>query len=253
MKFNSLSKALNSIRTVRKTESQKLGAADSISDSIVHDASILKSITKLSADFRVPEIFRDWALSRAEQGQEEEEEQEEGEREGENIGQIVSDSTPHHRQRSRAGMENSWHTLSIGASKTGLPFHSQGNSYVAVVHGNKRWFVYPPGARAPVEVAQETHPLRSVWGWFTSAYSLYAENDALLSIPKAPFPKKILSDDGSVSFAKSVPQSKKHKGYKPMECMQSNGDIVFIPQGWLQSHLNIGETVSIGHQQVSAC
>ena len=170
----------------------------------------------------MPEVFREWALSTA------------------------PDAPPGARPDARAQQEESWHVLSIGASKTGLPFHSQGSSYVGLVHGLKRWFVYPPGASAPAEVQRETHPLRSVWGWFTAAYRLYGELDTLQDVPKAPFPK--VAQGGK--RAKSVPQSQKHKGYRPLECLQHPGEIMYIPAGWLQSHVNVGETVAVGHERI---
>eukprot|EP00605_Chrysophyceae_sp_TOSAG23-4_P001059 GSChrysophyteH1.ASY1.ANO1.1164.1 assembled CDS len=186
MKFHSLSKSLQSIRTRRKTESAK-GAADSFSDSVIHDTTILKSITKLGSEFKVPEIFRHWALN------------------------------------------SSWHILSIGASKTGLPFHSSGHSYMSLVHGIKRWFIYPPGMGPP---ADETHPLRSMWGWFTSAYTLFSDDYS--KVPIENFHKHLDKKDN----------------YRPLECLQKPGEIVFVPAGWSHSHLNIGETVAIGHEQV---
>ena len=39
--------------------------------------------------------------------------------------------------------------LSLGASRTGLPFHIHGETWLALIHGRKRWFVYPPGAYPP--------------------------------------------------------------------------------------------------------
>ena len=43
-----------------------------------------------------------------------------------------------------------WHMLSLGASRTGLPFHIHGETWLALIHGRKRWFVYPPGASPPI-------------------------------------------------------------------------------------------------------
>ena len=228
LKFFSLAKALTDLRSVRKQESEK-GETDSVSDSVIHDTSILRSIPKLGADFRVPDIFREWAIPSDAAGLA-----------AAAGGGGGKSSDPHGEQ------EESWHALSIGASKTGLPFHSHGSSYLSLVHGLKRWFVYPPGASPPAEVQRETHPLRSVWGWFTAAYRLYAEEDSLQSVKKAPFPK--VSADGS--YTKSVPQSQRHRGYKPLECLQHPGEIVYIPAGWLQSHVNVGETVGVGHERI---
>lgn len=215
MKFHSLSKSLQSIRTRRKTESAK-GAADSFSDSVIHDTTILKSITKLGSEFKVPEIFRHWALSRAEAA----------------AAPPGTTPDPAHGQNAAELLDSSWHILSIGASKTGLPFHSSGHSYMSLVHGMKRWFIYPPGMGPPADVLKETHPLRSMWGWFTSAYTLFSDDHS-----KAPIK----------NFQKNLD---KKDNYRPIECLQKPGEIVFVPAGWSHSHLNIGETVAIGHEQV---
>jgi hypothetical protein len=48
MKFHSLAKALASLRSTRKSEGEK-GETDSVSDSVIHDTSILRSMSKLGA------------------------------------------------------------------------------------------------------------------------------------------------------------------------------------------------------------
>ena len=43
--------------------------------------------------------------------------------------------------------------LSLGRSRTGLPYHSHGQSALALLHGRKLWLLHPPGpAPAPVRL-----------------------------------------------------------------------------------------------------
>jgi len=38
------------------------------------------------------------------------------------------------------------------------------------------------------------------------------------------------------------------KGFKPMECIQQPGDILYLPAGWSHLTMNIGEAIGIGGQ-----
>ena len=98
-------------------------------DSFTFDVSVLKSIPELAADFKIPGIFSSWDSK-------------------ETVQQGIT-----------------WHMLSLGATRTGLPFHIHGETWLALIHGRKRWFVYPPGASAPLSVEQQFNPLRTVYDW----------------------------------------------------------------------------------------
>jgi hypothetical protein len=43
--------------------------------------------------------------------------------------------------------DGSWHMLSLGQSRAGLPIHVHGETWLGLVYGAKRWFLYPPGKR----------------------------------------------------------------------------------------------------------
>jgi hypothetical protein len=43
--------------------------------------------------------------------------------------------------------DGSWHMLSLGQSRAGLPIHVHGETWLGLVYGAKRWFLYPPGRR----------------------------------------------------------------------------------------------------------
>jgi hypothetical protein len=94
----------------------------------------------------------------------------------------------------------------------------------------KRWFIYPPGASAPLEVEQKLNPLRTVDDWFRDIYPKLTdlEKPSLAEIP--------------------VPQPDGSKGYRPLECVQEPGDIMYLPAFWNHLTVNIGEAIGIGGQ-----
>ena len=110
-------------------------SSDSSTDFFAFDVSILKSIPDLGKDFSIPIMFQDW-------------DNQENERQG-----------------------YSWHMLSLGASKTGLPFHMHGETWLSLIYGKKRWFIYPPGYSPPLATSS-FNPLRTVFNWVTEVRKL---------------------------------------------------------------------------------
>ena len=88
----------------------------------------------------------------------------------------------------------------------------------------KRWFVYPPGASPPAAVERTYNPLNPVYDWFSATYP------QLKSLNQPPV-------NGDIP----VPQDAGHKGYRPLECVQMPGDIMYIPALWDHSTINIGK------------
>jgi len=194
LKFHSLQKSLATMR------------APGVEDFMVYDSTVLSG-ADMRTDFEVPYPFEDWHSESKGKGSSPSELQEEFE-------------------------QPAWHILSIGASKSGLPFHSHGRSYLGLVHGLKRWFVFPPGHSAPSSVTRVSNPLQSVFEWFTNVYPLFGA-------AKVPSVR-----------ARIAQPPEGGPGYRPLECVQRPGDVVYIPQGWVHQTLNIGETVGVGAQQV---
>ena len=108
-----------------------------------------------------------------------------------------------------------WNVLSLGDGEAGLPFHSHGDAWLALVFGSKHWFLYPPGTRADSRQpprGQPPHGMGGVWHWATEVF------------PTLPLAER------------------------PIECTQLAGEVMFVPQGWAHATLNIGETVGVGGQ-----
>ena len=160
--------------------------SDVMPDAFTFDVTVLDTIPELAKDYRVPLMFKSW--DNAEQ------------------------------QQSKV----TWHMLSLGSSRTGLPFHSHGKTWLALLHGSKRWLVYPPGFNAPAEAQARFNPLKPVHAWLEDVYP------SLRDLPVA----------GSSSAAAS----------RPIECIQRPGDIVYLPDGWAHMTVNVGEAIGVGGQ-----
>ena len=104
----------------------------------------MKSIPELRQDYVIPKLFNAWDNSARE-----------------NQGEV-------------------WHMLSLGASRSGLPFHVHGETWLGLVFGQKRWFLYPPGYGPPEETYASFVPIRRVNDWLTEVYP------KLLSLPFPP-------------------------------------------------------------------
>ncbi len=88
-----------------------------------------------------------------------------------------------------------WNVFSLGEDEAGLPFHSHGAAWLAVIHGAKHWLLYPPGGFDARDRAATT-PLSGVSDWFRHVR-----------------PNLVA---------------------KPIECTQRPGEVLFVPAAWLQ-------------------
>eukprot|EP01039_Chlorochromonas_danica_P001562 gene1562-1707_t len=169
----------------------------------IFDTTILSSIPELASHFDIPPLFQDWDSLEKEQQHE------------------------------------MWHFLSLGPSRVGLQFHNHGKTWIAVVHGRKYWYLYPPGYGPPREVDRMFSALDSAHDWLTNYYAKVlawtnekpplANSEVLPSLEEA--------------------EEAAYKGFRPLECMQHPGDVLFLPSMWSHMTMNIGETIAIGGQQ----
>jgi hypothetical protein len=99
--------------------------------------------------------------------------------------------------------------LSWGGDEAGLQFHEHGASWLALVYGMKRWFVYKPGGAG---AKQRGHPLHDAKTWLQETYP-HLGTDA-----------------------------------KPLECVQHATEIMYLPAAWAHLTYNYGETIGVGAQ-----
>ena len=167
------------------------GRGDDVDDRFVFDSSVLNSMPDLIDDIVEPEIPT-WM----------------GMREGE-----------------------MWHIFSLGASRTGLPFHSHGPTWLGLVHGLKRWYIYPPGTGPPDGHHNDTGIISSVNEWTADVLP------TLRGLPQAP-----TDLPGELDAHRS-------RGYRPIEYTQYPGQILYLPAGWSHLSINIGESIAFGAQR----
>lgn len=182
------------------------------------DTTILTAIPELNQHFQVPPIFADWDTPEKEENKE--------------LWHMISIGP------SRSG---TFHRIpsfisnltSFGLFVVGLPFHNHGKTWLAVIKGSKYWFLYPPGYGPPREADLVFNALNSSFDWYSKVHSLalaFAEDIA-------PLEPNIESGRSS------------SKGYRPLECLQQAGDVMFLPSMWSHMTLNVGQTIAIGGQQ----
>ncbi|CAH3170165.1 unnamed protein product, partial [Porites lobata] len=100
----------------------------------------------------------------------------------------------------------------LGGSGSGVSFHKHADAWNGVIFGRKRWFLYPP---------QKTPP-GGVWPSFSQL-------DWINKVYPNPSPKD-----------------------KPVECIQEEGDILYLPESYYHGTVNIGDTMAIGIQKYNA-
>lgn len=106
-----------------------------------------------------------------------------------------------------------WHMLTYGTHGAGLGWHTHGQSWVGIVTGAKRWFLYPPGKG--VAHLRKRHPFDGAQQWLDGTYPHLPEDE------------------------------------RPLECVQPAGAIMYLPAGWPHMTLNDGEVIGAGAQATS--
>jgi len=89
-----------------------------------------------------------------------------------------------------------------------VALHAHTEGWNALLHGRKRWFLYPPYVLPPLQ-----YPVyKGQMEWVTTLY----------------------------------PQIKANPGLpQPLECIQEAGDLIFIPEGWFHATINLEETIGV--------
>lgn len=119
----------------------------------------------------------------------------------------------------------SYRWVLIGPKRSGSTFHKDPNStsaWNATVQGHKKWIFYPPNEVPP--------------GVFPSA------DHFDVTAPSSPL-------EWFLRFYNNVHRSK--TAFKPIECIQKPGDIVYVPNGWWHQVVNLDETIAVTQNFVS--
>eukprot|EP00163_Fabomonas_tropica_P028400 TRINITY_DN5766_c0_g1_i1.p1 TRINITY_DN5766_c0_g1~~TRINITY_DN5766_c0_g1_i1.p1 ORF type:complete len:437 (-),score=100.21 TRINITY_DN5766_c0_g1_i1:235-1545(-) len=102
----------------------------------------------------------------------------------------------------------------LGKDGSSVGFHKHPDAWNALVHGEKRWFVYPPQWNPTPALLKKFPDLPSMphTQWFKEVYPILKPRD------------------------------------KPTECVQREGDLIYLPGMWAHATISIGETVGVAHQ-----
>lgn len=112
----------------------------------------------------------------------------------------------------------------LGGYMSGVSFHFHGPGFSEVIHGAKRWFLYPPyshtnlstiGSHQRIDLPPGFHPDMSVAEWVSNVYPTFDANG------------------GSVSV----------EDKKPLECVIRPGEVLFFPDRWMHATLNVEDYV----------
>lgn len=117
----------------------------------------------------------------------------------------------------------------------GLPMHSHGKTWLAVVFGAKSWYVYPPGFGVPHHVSKAFSSLQSVKHWQTNIFTQYLQH----------LPKPMLFNRSTLRMTKNPLAT---SDVQPLYCLQRAGEIVYLPDLWSHLTVNEGETIAYGGQ-----
>lgn len=71
-------------------------------------------------------------------------------------------------------------SFGVAGRHSGVPFHTHGPVFADLMHGRKRWFLYPPSA------ATRFDPDRSQWQWLHEEYPSLEEGEAPLECTAGP-------------------------------------------------------------------
>ena len=122
--------------------------------------------------------------------------------------------------RIAAHYDDQWHErwskyLLITAEGSGINFHRHTNAFNGLVVGRKRWFLYPPGVEPP-------HFTMGMLPWFRKVYS-----------------------------PQWAPRGEQRAGRDGLEqCMQAEGDLLYVPQHWWHATIALGEGIGLSGQFV---
>jgi hypothetical protein len=190
------------------------------SDSFSFDNHILKAIPELNQQFSSPPFLSEDTNQRSNT-------------------QPSNGRQKHNRQQMSV-------ILSLGQSRTGLPFHTHGDTWLGLVYGKKMWFIYPPWAQPPKHVMESTNPMSPVYHWYTHILPMMKDT---YDLPAHPLPFWTSDCGDGARFASRKTHTQINPGFKPFQCIQQAGDVVFLPALWSHQTMNIGETIGIGGQQ----
>eukprot|EP01084_Bolivina_argentea_P174897 302925_1 len=175
-------------------------------------------------------------------------------------------------------MEENYGILFIGVTGTGATWHAHGETWAGVAFGRKRWFLLPPEVQPPGGF----WPGYSSKDWFRNIYphlddnltwvkdtgdwnnqfvyedqdKFYGTNDpinfGLYGFLRGDVFNRSddrLNSESTIKEILSADDGFNHNGlHRPFECIQREGQLIYLPEFWWHAVLNIGDVAAAGIQ-----
>eukprot|EP01084_Bolivina_argentea_P065053 118588_1 len=153
--------------------------------------------------------------------------------------------------------------LAIGNTGTGATIHPHGTAWFYNIYGKKRWFLYPPQLSPPGGYP----PSYSNLYWYNTIYprlKLKYDNNRKYELMSNVENNLLSSNNFTILQRLLLEQIKYFKTkdnilniinnrmlFKPLECIQRDGQILYIPEYFWHGVINIGDSIGVSIQSTS--
>lgn len=108
--------------------------------------------------------------------------------------------------------------LTMGGAESGVQFHKHNDGWNLLISGRKSWFLYPPTA-----------------------------------MPSPSFPPQYLPiRDWVDTFLSGLRGLSNKSNAFPIQCIQQENEVLYVPEGWYHATVNLGNTVAVASQRTGS-
>ena len=133
-----------------------------------------------------------------------------------------------------------YRVVSIGGPGVGLPPHSHSASWLGVIVGEKKWWFFPPNSLTPVHLNQVLNSSRQNNN-VNNVNNVNDIDDDDLDL----YTKVALN---SPLFYSTSLRTELLRTETMYTCTQKQGDVIYVPYGWLHATANRGDVIAVGGQ-----
>jgi hypothetical protein len=127
-------------------------------------------------------------------------------------------------------------TPGIGGKNSGVSFHFHGNGFSEVIHGRKRWFLFPREFTSLT--SRIFHSNMTVNSWYESIYPFFVNETFRSAILSSPSPTEETSAFSDLLEIRSDLLILKDHLF---ECTIQPGEILYFPSFWMHATLNLDD------------
>jgi hypothetical protein len=111
------------------------------------------------------------------------------------------------------------YSFGLGGHRSGVPFHFHGGALAEVLHGRKRWWLFPPKARSDSASQQDQSPFE----------------DEASSLPFPSFRPELSQLQWLATEYPSLSPSE-----RPLQCTLGPHELLYVPAGFMHATTNLG-------------